>query len=657
LNGLGHTFINSAGACIDKDGDGYGVGPGCLGPDADDLDPAVHTGAQFIAKWGTLAAGLAHLGYNPLRIWYLHPTSGNDTTCMTGSYPNGVPVGIGSPCLNATLPLQNLKAGDMVIYRAGTYTLGAQQWAPITSGTSTNPIVVMAYPGESVTIDATVNQNPAIYLRDVSWHVYDGFKLTKSAAGCIDAASGGWFSNTLHDITVRHVEAYSCFWGYIAAGFDNLLLEDYVGHDNKLSGAQHAVYWGSKGVPSSNGTIRRSIAYNNDWNGFHINGNISNLVMEQNIAYNNGIANFDWMNGVHNSFFRSNLSFQGGTSGAFNISVYAGTEGMTGCGPTQTDPCTCSPVNDYSICAHDQTNNLIENFTAYQGQYAYDGSPAGPVGIRVSRSDLCNSTTPACLAASQGNNTFRNITAAVFDPTSSGSYQPISFPDLGTGWPQSSTFDSLNLWLSDSGHSANIFGYGPGSPNGYQGYTCSSPPAGVTLTKCINADPKFTAVNPTSWYTTPALFDLHLLAGSPALHSGTSVGIPAFDLIGNTFANPPSLGAYEFGSNQGTASPSVTMAKSVTDTNGNPVTSATPGATLVYTITYQNQGAGDAANVRIQDSIPAGTTYVAGSAAASASGVTITQPSGANGNTIFWTIGTVHTTDPVQSVSFKVTVN
>lgn len=33
------------GLCVDKDGDGYGVGPGCLGQDCDDDDPTVYVGA------------------------------------------------------------------------------------------------------------------------------------------------------------------------------------------------------------------------------------------------------------------------------------------------------------------------------------------------------------------------------------------------------------------------------------------------------------------------------------------------------------------------------------------------------------------------------------------------------------------------------------
>jgi hypothetical protein len=532
LSGLGASTLT----CIDRDGDGYGTGAGCQGPDADDLDAAVHTGAQALGKYGTLTAFLAHLGYSPSRIWYI-ATTGNDSTCISGG---GAPVGIGSPCLNATPVLTHLLPGDMVIYRAGTYTSYTQFFYPVTDGTSSKPIIIMGYPGEAVTIDTSVNSNPAFSILDRSWYVIDGFRLTKGLnGGCISGGTSSWTatSNTFHDISVRHVEMYNCIWGFIASGLDNVLLEDSIGHDNAASGGQHAVYWGSRTTTSSNNTIRRVIAYNNGWNGFHMNGSMANLVMEQNIAYNNGIANFDWQNGIHNSFFRSNLSFQGGSSGGLAISVYPGTEGApTGCGVNQTEPCVCTPTpNLYSLCAHDQTNNVIENFTSYQGQYAYDGTNAGPVAIWVQRQNLC--TTPACLAASQGNNTFRNIIAVTYSGLGTN-YPPIRFNDAGTGWPQSSTFDSIVAYQSDAAHRPGVMLYGNTS------YTCSNPPPGVTLTNCINADPQFTAANP-GWNKTPASFDFHLLPGSPALHSGTLAGLPASDLFGNPFAAAPSMGAIE----------------------------------------------------------------------------------------------------------------
>ena len=63
--------------------------------------------------------------------------------------------------------------------------------------------------------------------------------------------------------------------------------------------------------------------------------------------------------------------------------------------------------------------------------------------------------------------------------------------------------------------------------------------------------------------------------------------------------------------------PRVTVAKSVTDVNGGDVE---PGDTLRYTVTTTNAGDDAATGVRIEDAIPAATTYVPGSGGALAGG-------------------------------------
>src|SRR4051812_12928130 len=67
--------------CIDVDGDTFGMGPTCAGPDADDQDPAVHTTLQATNKWTTIKGLLNHRGYTPTRYWVISPT-GNDSTCL-----------------------------------------------------------------------------------------------------------------------------------------------------------------------------------------------------------------------------------------------------------------------------------------------------------------------------------------------------------------------------------------------------------------------------------------------------------------------------------------------------------------------------------------------------------------------------------------------
>jgi hypothetical protein len=533
-NGLGATAALTSPAtryqCVDRDGDGYGAGEGCLGRDADDLDVAVYTSSHALTKWTNLAGVLAHRGYSPTRIWYI-ATDGDDGTCKSG----GAPVGIGSPCLTATPVLTSLAAGDMVIYRAGTYTAAAQQFLPVTDGTSGSPIIVMAYPGEAVTINTSINSNPAIDLVDRSWYIIDGLRLTKGYnSGCLNGGPGAWFGSTFHDVTVRNMELVDCKWGFIASGSLRLTFEDSTTHDHPY---EHGIYFGARGNMTQGIIVRRAIAYNNAQNGFKWNNNIADSVIEHTIAYSNGIANYDWQNGVHNSFHRNNLSFQGGSSGTFNIYLYPGTEGTGGCGPAQNQACTCAPANDYSICAHDQTGNVIENFTAYQGQYDKDGAAANPDGIYVNRSPLCDGTTPACMAASMGSNTYRNVVVVV-NSTLGATYPPIWFKDAATGWPESSTFDSIVGYQSDPAHRAHILRYGNSV------YGCASPPAGVTLTNCTNADPQFVAVDP-GWYNNIAAFDFRLQSGAPGV--GAAAASPIFDIIGNPRSgSTPSIGAYEY---------------------------------------------------------------------------------------------------------------
>ena len=569
LNGLGASTLT----CVDRDGDGYGTGPGCLGPDADDLDATIHTGPQAIAKYGTLTAFLGHLGYNPLRIWYI-ATNGNDTSCVS----SGAPVGIGSPCLTYTPVGTNLAAGDMVIYRGGTY-LESSRFVPTVNGTSANPIIAMSYPGEMATIDtsATLSSDMAIF--DESYLIIDGFKLTKGQNnGCIAGGSTNSTatSNAFSNNTFRHIEAYACFWGLTAIGADNLLIEDSVWHDNSANGGQHGIYLGSRGTEVSiNDTIRRNIFYNNGWNGIHANGSMNNMVMEQNISYGNGIANFDWQNGISNSFFRSNLSIGPGQSAGLSISVYDGNEGTVGCGPSQTDVCVCLPTaNAGAICAHDQMGNLIENFTAYGTTNGSDGSSAVNVPAIIVAHQGCSTTN--CLSRNLGNNTYRNIVAVV-NTDGSGAYMPIVYPQTGTGWPQSSTFDHMVLWDNDAAHKKNVFGYGLGSSVGsfgYLGYPCSSPPSGVTLTNCTNADPQFVSASAT-YSSSPSSFNFGLNSTSPAAGTGTTVGISAFDLFGNPFGTTPSMGAIQQAQATATTPPTKPPTVSITAPSANSTVSVT----------------------------------------------------------------------------------
>ena len=95
--------------------------------------------------------------------------------------------------------------------------------------------------------------------------------------------------------------------------------------------------------------------------------------------------------------------------------------------------------------------------------------------------------------------------------------------------------------------------------------------------------------------------------------------------------------------------PILTATKSVSPASGSTVEL---GATLTYTVTLSNSGTGDATNVTVTDKIPAGTTYVPGSATGTGS---------VSGGTVTWGGVTVPaatgSTPGTVQLSFKVTVD
>ena len=117
-----------------------------------------------------------------------------------------------------------------------------------------------------------------------------------------------------------------------------------------------------------------------------------------------------------------------------------------------------------------------------------------------------------------------------------------------------------------------------------------------------------------------------------------AVALTAEDLLGNSFSGSDSVGTTIH-------APQLTLAKTAT-------ASVNAGEAITYTITYQNIGGADAANVTITDTLPAGVYY----SLALDSG-TGPKPSGvvknANGTTtLSWSIGDVASGAASASIVF-----
>jgi hypothetical protein len=635
-SGLGKSSFT----CVDKDGDGYGVGSTCLGPDADDNDATIQSGPQAIAKYGTLTAFLAHLGYTPNNIFYL-ATNGNDSTGVANdpAHPYQTWAQI-----NLMMAQKKLKAGDMVMFRGGTWTNTTM--LPM-SGTAGNPIILMAYPGELATIDNRSTGATVINMVDQSYITIDGLKVTGGAAtgsGCIGGGStDAQTSSTFHDNTFRNIEAAGCAQGMILMnGLLNITITDSIFHDSS-AGGQHCVYLGARELPNSNVVVRRNICYNAAWNGFHLNGRFTNLQVDQNIIYNVGIAGLSLQEGVSNSFFRNNLVFGAG-SDAVEISNYPGDCAQFGQGGAG------------AICPYDQTGNLFENNTIYQtGFYYGTGAVSQFPAVQVYNYSVNQ-------VGDLGQQTFRNNIFVGYGM--SGHYPSVAYRDGGKNYLATSTFANNIFWALDGATDPYVIGWGASPSWGFQGYTCAQAASVTTISGCINADPSFINVVPAN-YNNPASFNFGILSTSSAIGAGTTSGAPAGDLVGTARKNPPAIGAYE--PNSVTPSGPTTSAVTISSVSCAPV-SLSSLANATCTIALSQAAASGGASIPLTSSIPSLTVPATVSILSGASTGTFTVTAGNigtaqtavvtatfNGSTGSASIGLVGATPVLTSLSCTAT--
>jgi len=339
---------------IDRDGDGYGVGPNLLGSDADDNDKTVHTPATWLAKYGNLQALLAHKGYNPSRLFFL-ATDGNNAT--------GAPNDSSKPYATWTYLKTNapLRAGDAVLFRGGTYneTIALNDFY----GQEGNPLIVMAYPGEQVTLETSSDNN--VYLQHTSNAVLDGFNLVRSGGGGVgiylEGPPGPPYAPMpgCYHLAIRNI--YSTDHGREILGMQDLqdlLIENCV----LTHSASHIVYLGNREQMNANGSItfRNNVLYGDrpysggGWDvrpAFQHNGKVVNCVVEGNIFHSVGSDAIQVMRGFRNSIIRNNLIFNNDNKGI------------------------CFYNYDSGYDLDDNMDNLVENNIIWVGRYAASAEP------------------------------------------------------------------------------------------------------------------------------------------------------------------------------------------------------------------------------------------------------------------------------------------
>ena len=509
---------------IDEDCDGYGPGVrstgvyGTIGlgdrPDADDLDATMNTPATVRAVYdvnsnGVLDPGELKAFLTARKHWT--PTGRVFYIATTGSNATGLVNDPARPFATYNGPVWTaLTPGDVVVYRAGTYTepnIGGG-FPPMKSGTATNPIGVISSPGEPVQFNTassfsfdTVSSN---------YQIIDGFVIDNPTNSGFGTGYGcaGTTGTRISNIEVQRFNYISCI-----DNMHDLVMENLVHHHM----AEHGLYMGARDNPSTNVTVRKSLFYLNgvaaEFGAYQYNGRVTNLLLEQNVMHSNGQWGISLKMGVSNSVFQNNLIFNNQGHGII-FDVYPGDciGGTSG------------------ICPYTQTGNVIRRNTIWIGKFNLAGVvppgniPANAAAILVAR----NVGFEGDGKYDQGQNTYEDNIFVTFDgPTArftSSALDP---------WMATSTFRTNIVYrLGAAGPNTDVAWRGASRYSFTQWQSATFP----LVTGNVYTDPLFTAASINFWGT-PQAFDFRLQPGSPATGKG-------YDFSGGPAPPPCTFGAW-----------------------------------------------------------------------------------------------------------------
>ena len=192
--------------------------------------------------------------------------------------------------------------GDTVRIREGTYN---EKVALTQSGTSDDPIVFEAFPGETVIIDGLLEPYepgdrgtdtrtpPYAVLMQGDWIILRDLTITNS--------NHYGLQMTGDDLRVEHVIVHSNRHNGIHATGRRYHIEDTIAHSNQQPNCGYREDRGSCqqsadgfGLRGSDGRCVRCIAYNNADDGFDLHNAAGRIVIEDSVAFGNG---FDEGNG------------------------------------------------------------------------------------------------------------------------------------------------------------------------------------------------------------------------------------------------------------------------------------------------------------------------------------------------------------------------
>ena len=520
---------------IDWDCDGYGVGTDpndpnpLLGPDADDNDPSVNTPDSMLAKWGTVSAFMAHLGYNQNNIWYLS-TTGSDATCAANN--------AALPCLTWSYVYSASSAGDAILVRGGTFTANANYSIGRPGTSAAHPDILMSYPGELAVLDHGVGGWYGISadLGTVNYTIIDGLKIQNTPLSSPTHEVGGMgidlnSAGPIYGDIIRNCEVQDYYRGIWAiAGHNGTLVERNVIHDNYGGGSgEHNIYLGSNsyGGMSTGVVVQNNILYNAAWDNFHFNGPCNSCMLSGNIMYSANLAagggsgNVALQEGWNHSTVQNNIIFNASASA---VQVYDYDDSQ-------------APV----ILPYDQNYNVFRNNTfIHTGQDWSGQALEGYTPISIINGSAQTSPLLDLGHNTYDNNVFVEMAATVAYNAAVVRYGYYSSSDLN--WLSTDTWRN-NILYAANGAPPLAIGIGTTPPTQDWSYFGAN---ALVFTDNSQANPLLLGAND-AWYNAPQNWNPQVAAGGPAIGAGLASDAPATDIMGNSRGSAPDIGAYQYG--------------------------------------------------------------------------------------------------------------
>lgn len=429
--------------------------------------------------------------------YYVSP-SGNNNNAGT----------IDSPFKTISYGVNKLKAGDVLYVRAGTYVEIVYVGQ---SGTSSLPITIKAYPGESPVIDGKdelpATNNGYLLLLEGNYIHVSGFEVKNCNIN--GRYSGGIAISVVgrHNIVGQMNVHHSWENGIIASG-DYSIVEDcrvwQCAFSNSINpGFPASGYW-STGISAArsqfdgittDAILRRNIVYNNWGEGlsaFEAEGTL----IEDNIVYDNWSVNL-YISDTRDALIQRNL-------------VYNSPNNIVG----QRRPLTLG--DELANKPRSANNRLINNLIYNADLWAFwsTGVPgSGLDNVLIANNTLVNGQLEiGASSADQAYNKSATISNNIF------------YTENGVPWEIKGSLANLifshNLWSS-------------------------SPPSGLVGVGDVVGDPHLAKTGGTGAGELSAEY-FKLRENSPAIDRGVIIVSVSSDFFGNLRINTPDMGAHEF---------------------------------------------------------------------------------------------------------------